>query len=1433
MTRRGNPSVDGLPKGGHEGRRYKKSVRAQEAESYMRVRPWPCRPFKLRNVGIAGWCLLAAALLQPSRQFGAPVDGTADRTPQTAPKLAKQRPSKAQQARTVAAYGKLPLGFEANQGQADSQVRFLSRGSGYQLYLTPGEAVLALESERPQLSGRTSKLPRPGLENGKPKPPAVLRMQLVGSSAQADMVGADLLPGKSNYILGNDPSQWHTSVPNYRKVAEHAVYPGIDLIYYGTQSQLEYDFVVAPGADPRAIRLAVQGAKKLRIDAQGNLIATVGKGEVSFQRPVAYQEDSQGTREPVSARFSIKGGRNVDFKVGKHDPSRSLVIDPTLAYSTYVGGSLIDGANGIAVAPDDSAFITGETFSLDYPVVGARFGKLSGGEVAFVSKISPDGSALLYSTYFGCVTAEASPITVGPVATGNAIAVDSLGEAYVTGVTNCGTLPVTEGVFDTLCGFDGKCGATWNPQGFIVDNGWVAKFNVEGTALIYCGYLGGYAEAAGRGIAVDEAGQAYVTGDIGPNIQETVPLVPPETPPALWCNYKAFQPFIGGAAGNPYGGIATDAFLVKIDAAGSELLYCTYIGGSDEDVGYGIAVDSSANAYVTGVEYSSDFPTGGGALQTAYGGAGDAFLTKINTNADGASSLLFSTYLGGSGLDQGNGVAVDPTGNAYVAGLTTSRASSLLFTRPPGAFQPDCTLDTLKVCEGDAFVAKVALSGSPSMRYFTYLGGSLADSANGIALDSSDDAYVTGSTVSTDFPIASSVFQMTYGGGNADAFVTELNPTGSDLVYSTYLGGTATDIGNGIAVDAKNPAGAYVAGQTCSFDFPLANPLQPNYGGNCDAFVSKVSFLEGIALNPAGLLFPTLSLGTTSEVQTVTLTNGDNTLTIDSIKLTGAAAGDFAETNNCPSTVTPGAQCTISVTFTPTALGIRKASIEITDSALGSPQVINLTGSTSTVGITPASVAFGSQQVGVSSAAQPVTLTNVGNSVLTISAVSTSGPFTQTTDCTAAPLQPTANCVVNVAFNPIAPGPDIGALTITDTAPGSPQVVLLTGTGVGAPVATLSTSTLTFASTTVAATSPAQIVTITNTGGAGLTISNVTATGNFAQTNNCPASLAGGTSCSVSVTFSPTAPGNLYGTVVITDNAANSPQTITLSGIGAAAPVVSLSSASLTFTSQALGSTSAPQTITMTNTGTAALTIAGITVTGDFAQLNTCGTGLAAGANCAINVTFTPTAAGSRTGSLTISDNAAGSPQVVNLGGGGADFHFAGLPTSASVTAGGSASYTITVTPTFGFNAKVNLTCSGAPRNASCSISPSSVTPDGTDPISATVTVSTTARTLAPPRSGPNLNLPRLLTQFRFNWFMWLLFILTLVATQAMARRRGVMLRLALVMGLVLLWAACGTGGTQTNVGDGTPAGSYQLTLSGTAGSPAISHSTTVNLSVQ
>ncbi len=1395
----------------------------------MRVRSWPSRPFKLKNVSVVGWCLLAAALLLPSRQEGAPIGGSAEHSRQTRATPANNRPSREEQARALGAYGNLPLGFEANQGQTDSRVRFLSRGGGYSLFLTRDEAVLALKRGQTPKLGRKANGPQPAVESRDLAAPAVLRMRLVGSNATAGMVGMDELPGKSNYFIGKDPANWRTNVPNYRKVAEQEVYPGINLIYYGTQRQLEYDFVVAPGADPRAIRLAFQGTDHLRIDSQGNLIAGVTGGEVSFERPIAYQEAPNGSRQPVVVRYLIRGRRNVSFEVGTRDPGRALIIDPILAYSTYLGGSSIDGANAIAVAPDGSAFIAGGTFSSDFPTEHPLQPNAGGPhdfpQDAIVAKISPDGSSLLYSTYLG---GENTDIAYG-------IAVDSLGEAYVAGTTDSPHFPVTPNAFNTLCGGDGRCGASWNPQGFIVWNGFVTKLNVEGSALIYSGFLGYYENVACHAIAVDGAENAYVTGEVGPNIEETVPLIPPETPPPLFPILGGFETTLGNN-GAPFGGNGTDAFIAKIDASGSEILYSTYLGGSDEDVGYGVAVDGSANAYVTGVTYSQDLPTTGSALKSAYAGAGDAFLTKVNTNAKGAASLLYSTYLGGSGLDQGNGVAVDASGNAYVAGVTTSKASTLGFTIPSGAYQPNCKLDSLSVCEGDAFVAKFSLSGAPSLVYFTYLGGSLADSAAGVAVDASDNIYLTGSTTSTDFPVSGAVFQTTYGGGNADAFVTELNSAGSELVYSTYLGGSNTESGNGIAVDMGNPASAYVAGQTCSVDFPLANPLQVSPGGNCDAFISKVSFLEGIALNPSGLLFPTQSLGTTSPPQTVTLTNGDNSQTISSISVTGPAAGDFAETSTCPvstSTLTAGAQCTITVTFAPTAAGIRKASVTIVDSAPGSPHVINLTGSTSTVGLSASNLAFGNQQVGVASSPQALTVTNGGTTALTISTVNVSGAYSQTNDCTTAPLQPTTNCVVNVTFNPTAPGPSVGALTLLDNAPGSPQVVLLTGAGVAAPVVSLSTTNLSFPPQGVGTSSVSQSVTLINTGGSPLIITNIVAGGDFAQTNTCGASVASGANCTLSIIFTPTATGNRYGSVTITDNAANSPQAIVLAGTGQPAPVVSFSVTSLTFSAQPLGSTSAAQAVTMTNTGTAALTISSIVVTGDFAQLDTCGSSLAAGANCAISVTFTPTAAGSRTGLITISDNAAGSPQIVSLGGSGADFAVSVNPSSATVIAGHSVAYTITVRPSFGFNTKVTLGCSGAPRGATCSVSPSAVTPDGTNPIAATITVTTVERSMPPPRSGPNPNLPRLVSQLRPTWFLWLLLLLTLVTSQAMARRRRVLLRLALVMGLVLLWAACGAGGSQVDVPNGTPAGHYMLTLTGTSGNSANAHSTTAGLTVQ
>jgi hypothetical protein len=494
-------------------------------------------------------------------------------------------------------------------------------------------------------------------------------------------------------------------------------------------------------------------------------------------------------------------------------------------------------------------------------------------------------------------------------------------------------------------------------------------------------------------------------------------------------------------------------------------------------------------------------------LQPTYGGAGDAFVGKVNTNASGAASLNFLTYFGGSGLDQGNAIAVDTAGNAYVAGSTASTA----FGFTANGFQ------TTSNGEGDAFIAKLTTTGAIS--YFTYLGGTKADAATGIAVDSTANVYVTGSTVSTDFPTAGAVFQPNYGGGNADSFVAKLDPSGKTLLYSSYLGGTNTELATGIAVDTTGSA--YVTGQTCSEDFPLANPLQDVPGGNCDAYVAKISILAGFALNPAGLVFPAQSLNTTSQSQTVTVTNGDNPQTISSIAISGANFADYTETTTCGSSLAVGATCTITVSFTPMASGLRKASLIITDSAPGSPQVVNLSGNTSTVTLSSSSLDFKTQQVGVASAPQSVTVTNSGTTALTISSITASGDFSEADDCVKATLQPSTNCVIQVTYTPSAAVASIGAVTLTDNGSGSPQVILTTGTGVLEPRASLSPASLGFASQSVGVTSGPQPVTLTNAGNAPLTISNIATTGAFGETSTCGTIISPNSSCTINVTFTP------------------------------------------------------------------------------------------------------------------------------------------------------------------------------------------------------------------------------------------------------------------------------------------------------------------------
>ena len=715
-----------------------------------------------------------------------------------------------QQARLHETYGKLPLSFEANRGQTDPEVKFLSRGSGYTLFLTSNEAVLALRKASRRPRNPNLKMEAPHLSPAT----ALLRMRLAGASAEPRVLGLEELPGKSNYFIGNDPKNWRTDVATYAKVRYEDIYPGVDLVYYGNQGQLEYDFMVAPGADPRAIRLRFVeatrpvaqngrgGLRSLRIDPQGDLVLRIDGGQIRFHKPVVYQTTpdlgprTPGSRHVVDGRYVLRGEREVGFKVAAYDPKRPLIIDPTMSYSTYLGGSGYDIARGIAVDANGNAYVTGYTTSLDFPTA-SRLGS-KGGANAFVAKLNAAGKALVYSTYLGG--------SVFDFAGG--IAVDASGNAYVTGTTYSTDFP-------TANAFQGSTNAGRVPDAF------VAKLNASGSALLYSTYLGGSLGENGQAIAVDASGNAYVTGSTASSDFPTA---------------NAFQSTNRGG---------DDVFVTKLNVTGSAPVYSTYLGGSGNDEASGIAVDASGYAYVTGNTDSTSFPTAN-AIQGKNGGVlgtRDAFVTKLNAAGSG---LLYSTYLGGSGDDDGFGIAVDSSGNTYVTGTTYSTDFPLVTPLPI----PNNALQG----SSDAFVTKLNATGS-ALVYSTYLGSSAEDDGVGIAVDSSGNAYVTGDTFGSDFPTKNPM-QAAYGGGMTDLFVTKLNAAGSAFIYSSYLGGSDQEFGRAIAVDSSGSA--YVTGFTASANFPTANPMQAmNAGGGFDAFVVKVS---GAPARAADTIPPVVSI---------------------------------------------------------------------------------------------------------------------------------------------------------------------------------------------------------------------------------------------------------------------------------------------------------------------------------------------------------------------------------------------------------------------------------------------------------------------------------------------------------------------------------------------------------------------------------------------
>lgn len=790
----------------------------------------------------------ASLVLHPGTRSGtAPSVSNASSSPLS------QTVSAPQRSRIQASYAALPLAFEQNQGQIDPQVKYLARGNGYTLFLTANDAVFSLHSPSSAASSSA----------------AVVRMHLVGGNASAKVEGASPMPGTANYFLGNDPSTWRSGVTRFARVSYQNVYPGVSMAFHGAQRETEFDFVVAPGADPTPIGWQITGNQGMKTDASGNLIIASTVGDVLLHKPVAYQEEN-GTRQPVVAKFALKAPNEVSFTLGNYDRSRELVIDPSVSYATYLGGLGQDDGLGIAFDSSGNAYVTGETASTNFPNTGSTV--LRGISDAFVTKISTDGSSLVYSTYVGGSGTES----------GNSIAVDAAGDAFVAGGTTSGDFPTSAGAFQTTL----KGG---------VENAFVFELNPTGSTLTYSSYLGG-------------------TGATG-------------------------------------------------------------------DLALGIAAFTSSGStfvYVVGTTSSADFPAKS-PLQTCPSGPNNGFVTKLTPKGTGASDLIYSTCLalGGGTGDTVKAVAVDSTGNAYATGV----ASGTSFVTTTGAFQTTC--GTAANCNGglsDAFVTVIKPDGSGYV-YSTFLGGSGSDVGLGIAVDSSGSAYVTGSTASTDFPVKTPALQGTFGGGNIDAFITKLNPGGTALVYSTYLGGSGDDTGKGIAIDAIG--NAYITGQTNSANFKTVNPTQSSLKGGYDAFVSE--------LNAAGsqLTFSTYLGGTADE----DIGGNFGAIAVDNagatIYVTGSTSSvDFPTTpvgvhqpvtgGGVDAFVAKFAQSPTGSTFSLAATALSPASVNPGGSATSTVTVSSTNGFTGTVTLACAvspSVAHGPTCSGSATPGTPGTLT--------------------------------------------------------------------------------------------------------------------------------------------------------------------------------------------------------------------------------------------------------------------------------------------------------------------------------------------------------------------------------------------------------------------------------------------------------------------------
>jgi Beta-propeller repeat len=1078
-------------------------------------------------------------------------------------------------ASTNSSYGKLPLTFEANQGQTDPSVRFVSHGPGYTAFLTSDGMVLSLRANH--------------LATGDgavhPSKKATLQLRLLGATKNPSVVGEGPQRGRVNYFIGKDPGKWRRNVPTYNQVRYKNIYPGIDLLYYGNHRQLEYDFAIAPGAEPERIQLEVSGASDMHVDADGSLILTTGIGELHFQTPRVYQE-SKGQRIPVEGGYVVSDPTHVGFQVAKYDRNSALLIDPVLVYSTYLGGSSNDQVSGIAVDAAGSTYVAGSTDSTDFPL--PTLGSLPDGNThVFIAKLDASGSNLIYADYLGGNSQDY----------GYALALDSANNIYVTGGTASSDFPVVNPFQGTY------------PGGF---DAFLSKISPDGSSLLYSTYFGGSGSNFPSSLAIDGAGEMVIAGYTS---STTFPVA------------NAFQPTVSPNQGGDFGSYG---FLTKFTADGLSLVYSTYLAGSSTvplncggtpcwpepaSIIKGMVLDTLGNAYVTGTTNTHNFPMTQGSYQTtdSIQGIGSVgFVSKFS----GSGNLQYSTYFydpTGVVTDP-TAIAVDTSGSAYITGAAITFGTFPITSTTicdPGVYGFGCNY---------AFVTKFDATAA-TLLYSTFLGPNNNAVPEAIVLDGSNDAYILAYTGGGLFSTVNGIEN--FSNGN-DILLVEIDPAASTQLFATYLGGSGNEqpAPAGMVLDAGG--NLYIAGSTDSTDFPVTpHAFQSGLGGNTDGFILKIA-----------------------------------------------------------------PDSSAAVTFSPSSLQ------------------------------------YANQMIGTSSQPQTVVVRNIGS--------------------------------------------------------------------------------------------------------APLSISSITITGDFAETDDCGTSLSAAGSCTLSVTFTPSAGGSRNGTIVMADDAAGAPHSISLSG-SAIAPVVSLTPGGLSFPNSPIGTATAAQTATLANTGNMVLAISSIQVSGDYGQTNNCPASLPAASSCLIHVVFTPTVAGVRSGAVTIRTNAAGSPQTVGLSGTGSDFRITSSSNSASVKAGATASYSVTVASVGGpFSNAVKLSCSGAPAKTTCSLSTASVTP-GSNSAVVTVTVNTTANSaqLAVSRSGEGHTIYALWMQFPGFGLVGL----TVIGTKRRAKKFAVLMALFLLVGALLFLSACAGGTGIAPQQQGTAPGTYTITVSGTSGS--LQHSVPLTLAVQ